>query len=151
MLIALGLLQARNRSVNRVLAYRLPAGMIALSLVGIHSSVGLRVLPMAMWATGLLAVTVVGFKYFRDDRVRYADSTRSFHVPGSWLTLRVIMAIFLSKYVVAVVQALNAGVVTAHGFVAAPSLAYGCFSGYFAARAANLISKRRQSPIICGA
>ena len=142
-LVAFGLQQTRSRNVNAVLAYFLPLGMIALSLAGINSSFGIRPAPIAMWAIGLLIVTVIGFKRFRDDRVTFTRSSRSFFIPGSWTPFFVIMAIFFTKYVFAVIQAFDAEVVTTKAFVAALSLAYGCFSGYFSSRAVNLVSKAK--------
>jgi len=117
--------------------------MIALSLAGINSSFGIKPAPIAMWAIGLLIVTVIGFKRFRDDRVTFTRSSRSFFIPGSWTPFFVIMAIFFTKYVFAVIQAFDAEVVTTKAFVAALSLAYGCFSGYFSSRAINLVSKAK--------
>ncbi len=142
-LVVFGLQQTRSRNVNAVLAYFLPFGMIALSLAGIQSSFGITPVPVAMWAIGLLIVTVIGFKYFRDDRVTFSRSSRSFFIPGSWTPFFVIMALFLIKYVFAIMRAYDAGIVTSQAFVAALSLAYGCSSGYFSARAVNLLSKTK--------
>lgn len=142
-LVAFGLQQTRSRNVNAVLAYFLPFGMIALSLAGINSSFGIKPAPIAMWAIGLVIVTVIGFKYFRDDRVTFTRSSRSFFIPGSWIPFFVIMAIFFTKYVFAVMHAFDAEIVTTKAFVAALSLAYGCFSGYFSSRTVNLVSKAK--------
>jgi len=142
-LIAFGLQQTRSRNVNAVLAYFLPFGMIALSLAGINSSFGIKPAPIAMWAIGLLIVTVIGFKHFRDDRVMFTRSSRSFFIPGSWTPFFVIMAIFFTKYVFAVMHAFDAEIVTTKAFVAALSLAYGCFGGYFSSGAVNLVSKAK--------
>lgn len=146
-LIAFGLRQTRNRNVNAVLAYVLPFVMIALSLAGINSSFGIKPAPIAMWALGLLTVTVIGFKHFRDDRVTFSPSSRSFFIPGSWTPFFLIMAIFFTKYMFAVMRAFDAELVTTSTFVAALSLAYGCFSGYFSSRALNLVSKIKESSL----
>jgi hypothetical protein len=142
-LVVFGLQQTRSRNVNAAVAFVLPAGMIALSLAGIYSSVGMKPAPLLMWAIGLLSVAVIGFKRFRDDRITFTRSTRSFYIPGSWTPFFVIMAIFCAKYVVAVLRALDAQIVTTTAFVAGLSLAYGCFSGYFSSRAVNLVSKAK--------
>lgn len=144
-LVAFGLQQTRSRNVNAVLAYILPFGMIALSLAGINSSFGIKPAPVAMWALGLLLVTVIGFKHFRDDRVTFTRTSRSFFIPGSWAPFCVIMAIFFTKYVYAVIHAFDAEIVTTNTFIAALSLAYGCFSGYFSSRAVNLVFKAKDA------
>lgn len=138
LLIFFGLQQTRSRNVNAVLAYFLPVGMMGLSLAGINSSFGMAPVPVAMWAGGLLIVTGIRFTYFRDERVLYNRTSRSFFIPGSWIPLCVIVAIFITKYAFAIMRAFNAELVSTHAFIAALSLAYGCFSGYFSSRAANL-------------
>ena len=143
-LVAFGLQQIRNRNVNAVLAFFLPLGMIALSLAGISSSFGIKPVPVAMWALGLLTVTVIGFKHFRDDRVIFSQPNRSFFIPGSWTPFFVIMAIFFTKYAFAVMHAFNPEIAAAKTFSAVMSLAYGCLSGYFSSRALNLVSKTKK-------
>lgn len=71
----------------------------------------------------------------------YDAATATFFVPGSWVPLGVIMAIFFAKYVYAVMKAFDADVLSAPLFVIFLSAVYGLLSGYFAARAFNLIKK----------
>lgn len=138
-LLAFGLLQTRNRLVRRRRAYVLPVAMIGLSLAGIFSSFGARPLPVTFWAVGLVLVTMVGYRFFPDRGVVFEAEKNVFFVPGSWIPLLMIMAIFFTKYAYAVVRAFDADLVQRTGFVLALSLAYGCFSGYFSSRAANLL------------
>jgi hypothetical protein len=138
-LIALGVSQTRTRTVPRARALILPAAMILLSLAGIQSSFGLGLLPVACWGAALAAVTVIGVRWFRDDRVSYDAATARFQLPGSWMPLVVILAIFFAKYAFAVLRGFNAEVLTNAGFVAAVAAIFGLLSGYFAARAANLL------------
>lgn len=138
-LLVFGLMQTRERTVRRTPALLLPIGMVALSLAGIQSSFGLRPLPLVSWAVALAVSARVGLTLFRHERVAYDRVARSFHLPGSWFPLLVIMAIFFAKYVHAVMQALKVGAITAPPFIAALSVAYGLLSGYFAARALNLV------------
>jgi hypothetical protein len=142
-LVVFGLQQTRSRNVRAVLAFVLPFAMVALSLAGIHSSFGIQAVPMAMWATGLLVVSFAGYRYFRDERVTFTRSSRSFFIPGSWTPFFVIMAIFITKYGVAILHAFGAEMVGTQAFVATLSLAYGCFSGYFCSRALNLVAKAK--------
>lgn len=144
-LLAFGLMQTRTRSVRKVPALLLPAGMIALSLAGIHSSFGLEALPLASWAAALALAAWLGYALFRDKRVRYDATEAKFHVPGSWMPLVVIMAIFFAKYVYAVLRANGADLVSAMPFIVGLSAVYGLLSGYFAARGLNLIMRARQA------
>ncbi len=143
-LLALGLVQTRTRNVGILAAYLLPAGMIALSLAGIHSSFGFLTAPLAAWAFGMAAATALGYTLFRDKRVAYDSGTSNFIVPGSWIPLVVILAIFFAKYVYAVMRAMNLEVINSPLFVAGLSGAYGLLRGYLAARAVNLAMKARE-------
>lgn len=117
--------------------------MVALSLAGIDSSFGMHPVPVAAWTISLAAAAALGHALFRDRRVRYDTTDGKFLVPGSWVPLAVIMAIFFTKYVHAVMSALGAAVIESPVFVLCLSGAYGLLSGYFAARALNLVSRHR--------
>lgn len=147
-LLALGLLQVRSRTVRMIPALLLPAGMVALSLAGINSSFGLRPVPLASWAIALVLSALVAYSLFRDKRVTYDATARAFFVPGSWMPLVVIMAIFFAKYAYAVMQALHAVVISTTLFIVGLSAVYGLLSGYFAARALNLVrlAQRAHAP-----
>ena len=119
--------------------------MIALSLAGVQSSFGLKLVPVVLWATGLVLVTIVGYKFFRDTRVSFDPNRNAFYIPGSWMPLIVIMAIFFTKYAVAVMAALKIEAASSTLFAVALSLAYGCFSGYFSSRAVNLLAQARKA------
>ena len=92
-LLAVGLMQVRPRTVRKTAAFLLPAGMIALSLAGINSSFGLQLVPVTSWLVALSLVTLAGRWWFRDDKVQYDPATSTFAIPGSWTPLVVIMAI----------------------------------------------------------
>jgi hypothetical protein len=141
--LVFGFQQTRSRSINAYLAFSLPIGMIALAIAGISSSFGLTLAPLAAWAIGLLTVTALGFVSFRDDRITFTPSSRTFFIPGSWVPLVVIMAIFFTKYVFAVMRDVDSEIAKSSVFVAALSLAYGCVSGYFSSRAVDLALKAR--------
>ena len=143
-LLVFGLMQTRTRTVQKIPALLLPAGMIALSIAGISSSFGLTPVPLASWATALAIAAFVGYALFRDKRVEYDATAQRFFVPGSWVPLAVIMAIFFAKYVYAVMHAFSAAVISTPLFIVALSAVYGLLSGYFAARALNLIKQAQK-------
>jgi len=144
-LIVFGLMQTRTRTVQKIPALLLPAGMIALSLFGIGSSFGLSRIPVASWAIALSMAALVGYALFRDKRVEYDATTEKFLVPGSWVPLGVLTAIFFAKYVYGVMHAFNAEVISAPLFIVFLSAVYGLLSGYFAARAFNLVKTAKWS------
>jgi hypothetical protein len=137
-LLVFGLMQTRTRTVRIIPALLLPVGMIALSLAGINSSFGLTTIPLAAWGIAIAVATVVGY-ILRDKRIHCEATGGKFFIPGSWVPLVVIMAIFFAKYVYAVMHASNAEVISTPMFIGALSAVYGLLSGYFASRAVNLI------------
>ena len=139
LLLVFGFIQTRTRNVRRIPALLLPAGMSALSLAGIISSFGLTTIPLAAWGTALTMATVVGYTFFRDTRIHSNATDGTFFIPGSWGPLVVMMVIFLTKYVYAVMHAYNAEVIATPIFIGALSAVYGLLSGYFSSRAVNLI------------
>lgn len=143
-LLAFGILQARSRKVKAALAYALPAGMVALSLSGIQSSFGFEPSSLAAWALGLTAIAVIGYKAFPNKGISFDSASRTFRIPGSWVPLAVIMAIFFTKYAFAVMQGLGMAAARSPVTAVALSLIYGCLSGYFVARAASLVAAARK-------
>lgn len=142
-LLAFGLLQTKSRNVKATLAYVLPAGMVALSLSGIQSSFGFTPSPLAAWAVGLTAIAVIGYKVFPNKAILFSSENGTFYIPGSWVPLAVIMAIFFTKYAFAVMQGFGVAAAGSPLTAVALSLVYGCLSGYFVARAASLVAAAR--------
>jgi hypothetical protein len=64
--------------------------MIALSLAGINSSFGLTTIPLAAWGLAIATATVVGYTFFRDQRIHCKATDGKFFIPGSWVPLAVI-------------------------------------------------------------
>lgn len=118
--------------------------LFALLLAGIHSSFGLLPLPIAAWGVALMATAGIGYLLFRVKRIAYDQPTQKFVIPGSWTPFSVILAIFLTKYVFAVMRALNETIIGEPAFIGALCVAYGIFCGYFASRAINLIARARR-------
>ncbi len=144
-LLAFGFMQTRSRNVNKFLAYLLPGGMVVLSLAGVQSSFGLTPFSVAVWAVGLVLVTFIGYTFFRDTRVSFDPHRNAFYIPGSWVPLIVIMAIFFTKYAVAVMTSLKTDTASSPAFAILLSLAYGGFSGYFSSRAVSLLAQVKKS------
>lgn len=87
-----------------------------------------------LWVYGLLiALLVFGFQQARNRNV------------NAYLAFFVIMAIFFTKYVLAVMRAFDSDLINSNVFVATLSFAFGSFSGYFCSRAVNLAVKAREA------
>jgi hypothetical protein len=139
-LLGFGLSQTRTRTVGKLPALLLPAGMLALSLAGIYTSFGLATLPLVAWGMGLTMATAVGSTFFRDTRIHVKATDGTFFIPGSWVPLVVMMTIFCVKYGYAVMHAYHAAGIATPMLIGALSALYGLLSGYFSSRAVTLIS-----------
>jgi hypothetical protein len=150
MLLVFGYLQTRSREVRQFMAYCLPLGMVALSLAGVQSSFGFAAGPASAWAVGLAAATWSGYRFFPLHGAVYDARNRAFFIPGSWMPFAVIMAIFFAKYVFAVMRALGVALVDSTAAATILSFAYGCFSGYFFARAVALFVQAQRARTALG-
>jgi len=141
-LIALGLSQARARTVSQTRLAVGPLAMAAYSLYGVALAFGWSLAGVATWAGGLVAVIAAGWALKRPADVRYLPESRHFQVPGSWIPLGLILVIFLVRYLLAVSMAIDPSLHQAAGFALGTSLAYGLLGGIFPARALRVWSKR---------
>lgn len=134
-LVALGYVQSRDRTVRRGNLAIIPVAMIALSLYGVISAFGGAVLGLIAWVLGVGLAVLLGRNLTGPRGVLFSAESRSFFVPGSWVPLALMMAIFFSKYAVNVVQARHFPIATGLVFIGATSVWYGILSGAFLARA----------------
>ncbi|MGH8686597.1 MAG: DUF6622 family protein [Burkholderiales bacterium] len=142
-LVVLGLIQLRTRAVHEVRLVLLPLAMAAYSFYGLTLLFGFTVAGVVAWAAGLAMSVGVGIGLGRLAGARYLQDTRRFVVPGSWIPLAVMLALFLSRYVVAVSLAMHPDLRQVAEFAFAASLASGLLGGFFPARAVRVWSQRR--------
>lgn len=137
-LLAFGYSQSKPRVVPRARIAILPGVMIGFSLYGVLSSFGTPALALVGWLLGVGLALLLGqaLPFSRD--ASYSASTRSFAVPGSWLPLILMMAIFFIRYIVAVLLVRNPALADLELFAGGICLMYGFLSGIFLAGAAAL-------------
>jgi hypothetical protein len=141
-LAALGLSQARTRNVSLTRMAVMPLAMPALSVWGMvsafsHSPQFTYVL-LAWGVCFALTAGLVGLGRPAAG-ARFDAANRGFHVPGSWLPLLLILAIFGVKYVVGADLAMQPMLAQDGGYSLVVAALYGVFSGGFVGRAARLL------------
>jgi len=146
-LIILGLQQSKQRTVKKFLLLPLPIGMAFLSYYGVFSSFGLSPVSSGLWLFALVSVAYFSGKYFPAKGVEFSAEAGYINIPGSWVPLLLMMAIFFSKYLVAVLSALQPSIVLSAGFMIFCTLLYGAFSGVFVARAMSMWGKKENQII----
>lgn len=134
-LITLGYSQSKDRWVSRYRVSILPVAMIVLSFYGVFSAFGAIPIGFVSWILGVAIAVGVGVKLAMPQDVSFSAETQSYFIPGSWIPLAFMMAIFFTKYVVGVILARQLPVASETAFAGSVSLCYGLFSGVFLARA----------------
>jgi len=137
----LGGRQTRAGSAHLYRVVGMPLAMVGLAVYGVVSAFGASSaggLALACWAAAAAATVVVVSRLSLDAAVRYDAAARRFFLPGSWVPLALMMAIFGTKYAVGVTLAFHPEWARQAGFATGISTAYGLFSGVFAGRALRL-------------
>ncbi|HEY8069670.1 MAG TPA: DUF6622 family protein [Burkholderiales bacterium] len=138
-LIGLGVMQSRTRSLPRTRVFVFPAVMLGLSLFGVWSSFGAAPISLTAWGGGILLAILLNRILGLPAGVAYSPASRRFTVPGSWLPLALMMAIFFTRYAITVTIAISPLLREAAMFAGAVSLVYGLASGTFFARALHIV------------
>jgi hypothetical protein len=137
-LILLGLQQSRTRDVSIARATILPVVMIVLSLSGVIGAFGPVPLALVAWAAGVgLSLRLAG------KAVAIRGASRSpqpghLRIPGSFMPVMLILAVFITKYSAGVALAVNPSLAANITVAVTLSLVYGAFSGLFWSRAQSL-------------
>ena len=137
-LLWLGLSQAVSRTASLRRITLLPLAMTGLSLYGAVTAFGADTQVLLVWVgAGGLALTAVLHQALPEG-TRYDPATQRFNLPGSWLPLSLMMVIFMTKYLMGAVSAMQPALVHDASFSLSFAALYGAFAGIFLARAARL-------------
>ena len=134
-LILLGYSQSKDRVVSRGKVSILPVAMIVLSFYGVLSAFGISPVGLTSWGLGVVGAVWLGLTLASPSGISYSTETQTFSVPGSWLPLALMMAIFFTKYAVGVILARQLPIAIEPAFTGSISFCYGFLSGVFLARA----------------
>jgi len=140
-LMALGLSQVRTRSVSLARVALLPIAMTGLALWGAVSAFGgsSQFGPVLLaWLAAAAAALAAVAPFAPPAGSRYDPATRSFHLPGSWIPLLLILGVFLTKYIVGVELAMQPSLAHDGQYTLVVGTLYGAFSGLFSGRAIRL-------------
>ncbi|GAB1390925.1 MAG: hypothetical protein AMXMBFR78_17660 [Rubrivivax sp.] len=146
-LIALGLSAARTRQLPRSRLILLPVAMAGLALWGVWAAFGASGELPALLALWLLcaALMLYATRTQRAPRgTRFQPATARFVLPGSWVPMALILAVFLMKYLIGVQLAMEPRLAHELGFALGVTALYGALSGLFAARTLRVLRVARE-------
>lgn len=138
-LISVGLMQSRTRSVPPLPIIVISSAMLCLSGYGVISAFQGSALALLAW-TGMLSLTlIICQKMSYPQGWRFDTNTRRMHVPGSWLPMALFLSIFFIKFAVGAALGLSPELAKQITFALPVSALYGLLSGIFAARARHAL------------
>jgi uncharacterized membrane protein len=142
-LLALGFSQVRSRTAGLGRIALLPLGLGAFSLYGTVSAFGASPTVIGSWLAATTLLLLIVTQMPLPAGAHYDGASRQFQLPGSWVPMALIMAIFLTKYVVGVSLVMHLELKANANFSLAIGTLYGVYSGIFAGRAFRLIRLTR--------
>ena len=145
-LVALGYLQSKPREVAPAALAILPVALGVFSLSRVLGTFGLEPAALAAWAAGTVAALLLNRALKQPAGAHWSEATGTFHVPGSWMPLALMMAVFFARYALAVSLAMAPSLGHSAGFAGAASFGFGLLSGVFLARALRVRSQRPRAP-----
>ncbi len=146
-LIALGLQQARSRSVPPWPVVIISGAMLCLSGYGVISAFKGSVLAMLAWAGMLTTTLLICQRMGYPQGWQFDSQTKRLQVPGSWLPLMLFMAIFMVKFIVGAMLGMQPDLAQQPYFALPFSAMYGLLSGIFAARSVHAMRLSQASSL----
>jgi hypothetical protein len=146
-LIVLGYLQSKPRILAPARVAILPVALGVFSLTRVLAVFGPDALALLAWTAGTAAALLLNRALKQPAGARWSAATGTFHVPGSWVPLILMMAVFFARYALAVSLVMTPGLVHSAGFATAAGLGFGLLSGIFLARALRVWSQRTPQPV----
>ena len=144
-LLWLGLSQSVPRHVRLRRVVLLPVAMTGVSLYGTFASFSPLYWSWVLWAGAALATVTWFASADLPAGVGYNAQTQVFSLPGSWVPLGMMMAIFFTRYVVGVLLALFPALTRDPAVAAMVASLYGALSGVFIGRMLRLLRQARES------
>jgi hypothetical protein len=132
-LVYLGYRQSLPRTVKPSTLVAIALAMLGLSLYGVVRAFGNEPLALLTWAMGYAIAAVLGASHFASRGL--AAIGTSVRVPGSWVPLALMLAIFAAKFALGFAAGMRSPLLHDIGFIATVSSVLGALSGGFGARA----------------
>ncbi|VXB44778.1 DUF6622 family protein [Massilia sp. 9I] len=141
-LVFRGVLALRERDITITRMTIIPAVMLVLALQSIGARFGLGSVAMAAWLAGTALIALQRWT-FGGSRVTAGSVPGSLRIRGSWTPLLMMLSVFVIKYAMAVVQAVQPQVALGAGFAVGTCGLLGLCNGYFLGQLARDIAAAR--------
>ena len=143
-LLVLGLWQSRARRVRRAQILALPAVLLAMGLWTMAPTFVAQPAVAVAWLVAGLAALSWARRWAPSAQARWSPQEQRLHLPGSWVPLLIIGAIFSLRYSAGVGLALHPEWRSLASAQIPLALAFGTLSGLFLGRALGLWALTRE-------
>ncbi|SEO04154.1 hypothetical protein SAMN05428959_104336 [Duganella sp. CF517] len=144
-LVYRGVLAAKDRQVPLSKMFIIPVAMLVMSLAGINGHGPLGAGVWAVWLSGMLATVAIIWTTGKGG-IAVDRATGTVLQRGSWTPLALMVAIFVTKYTVAVLSAMHPELQRQMLFVVAVSGLFGVFNGVFIGRLLRCVAAYARQP-----
>jgi hypothetical protein len=141
-------LQDRETSLRKVAL--IPLVMVGLSVTSINGNGPLGDGVWGLWALGAVASAAAIWQFSRRE-IMVNRAAGTVLQRGSWMPLALMVAIFVTKYTVAVMSAMHPELPHSVPFAASVALLYGVFNGLFLGRLARYAAAWQRQPVVVAA
>jgi hypothetical protein len=149
-LIYRGWLASQDRETSLRKVALIPLVMVGLSLTSINGNGPLGDGVWALWALGAVASAAAIWQFSRRE-IMVNRAAGTVLQRGSWMPLVLMVAIFVTKYAVAVMSAMHPELQHSVPFAASVALLYGVFNGVFLGRLARYAAALLRQPVAVAA
>ncbi len=149
-LLALGLLQTRTRQVARAQLLAPPLALLGLGLWSLAQGFAAQPVAALTWLAGLAGFIGLGLRLPRPAQARWLPEQCRLQLPGSWVPMALIVAIFCLRYAAGVSLALHPQWRSDAAVQLTLALMFGALSGLFLGRALGLLSLARERATTIG-
>lgn len=140
-LVLMGLRLSRERRMSRLRLMLVPAIFLAYGAWGIENTFGFAATPILAWGAGLLtSLTLVRWSGW-PGRARVEGG--QYVLPGSWIPMGLMLAIFVGKFILGMGLAMNPALALQTDVAIGFSSLFGALSGAFLGRTLNILGLGR--------
>lgn len=139
-LVAMGLRLSREQRMSRGRLLVVPVIWLCYGAWGVEATFGLAAAPLLAWAAGLLASVALLRWSGWPGQARVEAGV--YVVPGSWVPMGLMLAIFCAKFALGMSLAMNPGLAHQLGAAVGFSALFGLLSGAFLGRSLNILGAR---------
>ncbi|MYM73055.1 hypothetical protein GTP56_12725 [Duganella sp. FT134W] len=145
-LIYRGWLASQDRETSWRKVALIPLVMVGLSVTSINGHGPLGDGVWALWALGAVASAAAIWQLSRRE-IMVNRAAGTVLQRGSWMPLVLMIAIFVTKYAVAVLSAMHPELQHSVPFAASVAVLYGVFNGLFLGRLARYAAALQRQPV----